>query len=178
MASRRSHATSTSNSLLVDAARLLRPTLGEQIEIDTALAAGVSPALADPSRLMAAILNLAIMARDAMPEGGKLTFETRNAVSGEGGVGAKDEVSVGDDVMVAVSASGHGVCGEHTARTFIDLNLIQDLIGQANGDVKIRCEARQETSVQIYLPRARNSGRAAGGSLPDREWYDPGRRAR
>ena len=70
------------NSLLVDAARLLRPMLGEQIEIDTALAAGVSPALVDPGRLMAAILNLVIMARDAMPEGGKLTFETRNAVSG------------------------------------------------------------------------------------------------
>jgi signal transduction histidine kinase len=64
------------NSLLVDAARLLRPTLGEQIEIDTVLAAGGSPALVDPSRLMAAILNLAIMARDAMPEGGTLSFET------------------------------------------------------------------------------------------------------
>lgn len=147
------------NALLVEAARLLRPTLGEQIEIDTVLAAGVSPALVDPSRLMAAILNLAIMARDAMPEGGKLTFETRNAASGEGGVDAEGEVFVGDAVVVAVNACGHGACGERPDRTFIDLNLIHDLIGQSNGDIKIGCEAGQGTSVKIYLPRARNSVR-------------------
>ena len=145
------------NSLLVDAARLLRPTLGEQIEIDTVLAAGVSPARVDPSRLMAAILNLAIMARDAMPEGGKLTFETRNAASGEGDVGARGEVSVGADVMVAVSACGHGACGERPDRTFIDLKLLQDLIGQSNGDIEIVREAGQGTSVNICLPRASKS---------------------
>jgi CheY-like chemotaxis protein len=144
------------NSLLVDAARLLRPTLGEQIEIDTVLAAGVSPALVDPSRLMAAILNLAIMARDAMPEGGKLTFETRNAASGEGDVGAKGE-SVGGDVVLAVNACGHGACGERPDRTFIDLNLVQDLIGDSNSDIKMGCEAGQGTSVKIYLPRASRS---------------------
>lgn len=147
------------NSLLVDAARLLRPTLGEQIEIDTVLAAGVSPVLADPSRLMAAILNLAIMARDAMPEGGKLTFETRNAASGEGDVGAKGEVCVGDDVVVAVNACSHAACGERRDRTFIDLKLIQDLIGHRNGDIKIGGEAGQGKSVEIYLPRARTSVR-------------------
>jgi CheY-like chemotaxis protein len=106
---------------------------------------------------MAAILNLAIMARDAMPEGGKLTFETRNAASGEGGVDAEGEVFVGDDVVVAVNACGHGACGERPDRTFIDLNLIHDLIGQSNGDIKIGCEAGQGTSVKIYLPRARSS---------------------
>jgi signal transduction histidine kinase len=169
------------NSLLVDAARLLRPTLGEQIEIDTALAAGVSPALVDPSRLMAAILNLAIMARDATPEGGKLILETRNAVPGEGGVGAKGEVSVADEVMVAVNTSGHGTCGEHPDRTSIDLNLIQDLIGQANGDVKIRSEAGQgtrETSVKIYLPRARSSVQPRAEACQTGQWYGPDRRGR
>jgi CheY-like chemotaxis protein len=145
------------NPLLVDAARLLRPALGEQIEIDTILAAGVSAALVDPSRLMAAILNLAIMARDAMPEGGKLTFETRNAASGEGDVGAKGEVCVGDHVVVAVNARGHGACGERPDRTFIDLKLVQDLIGHSNGDIKIGCETGQGTSVKIYLPRASRS---------------------
>ena len=92
----------------------------------------------------------------------RMALETGNAVPGEGGVGAKDEVSVGDDVMVAVNASGHGACGAHPDRTFIDLNLVQDLIGQSNGDVKICCEARQGTrgtSVKIYLPRARSSVR-------------------
>jgi CheY-like chemotaxis protein len=145
------------NSLLVDAARLLRPTLGEEIEIDTVLAAAGSPALVDPSRLMAAILNLAIMARDAMPEGGKLTFGTRSAASGEGDVGAKGEVSVGDDVVVAVSACRYGACGERPDRTFIDLKLVQALIGHSNGDIEIGCEAGQGTSVKIYLPRASSS---------------------
>jgi CheY-like chemotaxis protein len=145
------------NSLLVDAARLLRPTLGEQIEIDTVLAAGGSQALVDPSRLMAAILNLAIMARDAMPEGGKLTFETRNAASGEGDVGAKGEVYVGGDVVVAVNACSHGACGERPDRTFIDLRLVQDLIGHGNGDIEIGCEAGQGTSVKIHLPPASRS---------------------
>jgi hypothetical protein len=60
---------------------LLRPTLGEHIEIGALRATDVSLALVDPNLLTTTILNLAVMARDAMPEGGKLTFETRNAVS-------------------------------------------------------------------------------------------------
>ena len=67
------------NALLVDAARLLRPTLGEQIEIATMLAGDVPLVLIDPHQLMTEILNLAIFARDAIPEGGKLSFETASA---------------------------------------------------------------------------------------------------
>jgi hypothetical protein len=148
------------NALLVDAARLLQPTLGEQIEINTTLAAGLSPALVDPSRLMAAILNLAIMARDAMPQGGTLTLETSHAASGEGGIGAKGEVPAADHVVVAVNAFGYGACGEQPDRAFIDLNLVHDLIGQSNGDIKIRSEAGRGTSIKIYLPRARHSVQA------------------
>jgi signal transduction histidine kinase len=65
------------NALVIDAARLLRPTLGEQIEIESMLSPDSSPALIDPSQLSTAILNLALNARDAMPNGGKLTLETR-----------------------------------------------------------------------------------------------------
>ena len=145
------------NSLLVDAARLLRPTLGAQIEIDTVLAAGVSPALVDPSRLMAAILNLAILARDVMPEGGRLSFETGNAASGEGGVGVDGEVSVGGGVVVMLTARGHGACAERPDRTFTDLRLVRDLIGHGNGAIKMGCGAGQGTSVEIHLPRASRS---------------------
>ena len=71
------------NALVVESARLLRPTLGEQIEIESMLAHDSAPALIDPSQLSTAILNLALNARDAMPDGGKLTLETRNVVLDE-----------------------------------------------------------------------------------------------
>ncbi len=71
---------------------MLRPTLGEHIEIDALRAADVSRALVDPNLLMTTILNLAVIARDAMPEGGNLTFETRNAVSGDRCAGVEHEI--------------------------------------------------------------------------------------
>src|SRR5450432_3421709 len=87
------------NALLVEAARLLRPTLGEQIEIDTVLAADVSPAWIDPSQLMTAILHLAIVARDAMPEGGELALMTGSSIAGDNDAG----VAAADHVVAAVN---------------------------------------------------------------------------
>jgi len=95
------------NALLVDAARLLRPMLGEHIEIDALGTADVSIALVDPNLLMTAILNLAVIARDAMPEGGKLTFEITNAVSEQNYSSAETEINAADYVTIAVSASGY-----------------------------------------------------------------------
>jgi CheY-like chemotaxis protein len=163
------------NSLLVDAARSLRPTLGERIETDTALAADAASALVDPKQLMTAILNLAIIARDAMPEGGKLTFETRNAMPDEDGVGPNGEVAAGDEVMVAVNARGHGVSADHPDRALpdldmdpkvldlkvlelnkaLDLNKVLDLVRSTNGRINVDREAGRGTSVKIYFPRAK-----------------------
>ena len=147
------------NALLGDAARLLRPTLGEQIEIDTALGSGVASVLVDPKLLMTAILHLAIMARDALPEGGKLTFETRNALPDEGCIGPGGEVSAGGEVMVAVNVSGTGVSAGCPDRALFDFGRIRDLVRPTRGRVKIDSEAGQGTSaigtsVKIYLPRA------------------------
>jgi hypothetical protein len=150
------------NSLLVDAARLLRPTLGKQIEIDTALAADAASALVDPKQLMTAILNLAIIACDAMPEGGKLTFETRNAMPDEDGVGPNGEVAAGDEVMVAVNACRHGISADHPDRAppdldmeALDLNKALDLVRSTNGRINLEREAGRGTSVKIYFPRAK-----------------------
>jgi signal transduction histidine kinase len=143
------------NALLVDAARLLRPTLGELMEIETVLASDVAPALIDPKRLMTAVLNLAIVMRDAMAEGGKLTFETVNAVPDEGRVGANGELSAGGPIVVAVNASGPGASG-HPARPFPDLSVTEDLVRSANGRVEMDSEAGNGTSVKIYLPQARS----------------------
>lgn len=94
------------NALVIDAARLLRPTLGEQIEIDSMLAHDAAPALIDSSQLSTAILNLALNARDAMPNGGKLTLETKNVVLDESYASMNSEVKPGNYVMIAVSDTG------------------------------------------------------------------------
>jgi signal transduction histidine kinase len=146
------------NSLLVDAARLLRPTLGELIEIKTVLAFDVAPAWVDPKRLMTAVLGLAIGARDAMPEGGALTFETANATPDQGRVGANSELPAGGQVMVAVRAAGHGSAGP-PGRLLFDLRMIEDLVRPADGRVEIDSEAGYGMSVKIYLPQA-------GGVVP------------
>jgi signal transduction histidine kinase len=152
------------NALLVDAARLLRPTLGELIEIETALASDVAPALIDPKRLMTAVLNLAIVMRDAMAEGGKLTLETANAKPDEGRVGANGELSAGGQVMVAVRASGPEASGPEASglgasagHPLPDLSVTEDLVRSANGRVEIDSEAGHLTSVKIYLPKARGA---------------------
>jgi CheY-like chemotaxis protein len=139
------------NALLADAARLLRPTLGEHIEIDALRAADVSRALVDPNLFMTTILNLAVIARDAMPEGGKLTFETRNTVSGERCAGVEDEIGVANHVMVAVNATGRAA---HSDRAFADIGMVRDFIKQSNGHINVRNDVGRGTSVKMYLPRA------------------------
>src|SRR5580704_2012879 len=93
------------NALLDEATRLLRPALGGQIEMASIAAPDIAPALADPAQLMAAILGLAIMARDAMPEGGKLTFETKNARSLEAVSTDPGEALTADRVVIAIRAT-------------------------------------------------------------------------
>jgi CheY-like chemotaxis protein len=136
------------NALLVEAARLLRPTLGEQVEIETMLASDVAPAWVDPSQLMTAILHLAIVARDAMPEGGKLGFETRSSVAA-------------DHVVIAVNASSHGPDDDLKEPAFADLGMTEDTIRQCNGRIEVRRGAGRNTSIEINLPRATAAARSS-----------------
>ena len=138
------------NALVVEAARLLRPTLGEQIEIETTLAPDVAAALVDPHQLMTLMLNLAILARDAMPEGGRLTLETKNAPGEKLG----DNSEPADYVRIAVSASCYGIFADYQDRAFVELGMVQDCVKQSNGHIKVVCEAGRGTNVEIYFPRA------------------------
>ena len=88
---------------------LLRRTLGEQIAIETVLAGGLWRAHVDPNQLEVAILNLAVNARDAMPDGGKLTIETANAYLDEGYAAAQAEVVPGQYVVICVTDTGIGM---------------------------------------------------------------------
>jgi CheY-like chemotaxis protein len=142
------------NALLVDAARLLRPTLGEQIEIHTTPATGLSIALVDPHRLMAAILNLAILARDAMLEGGRLTLGAADALPED--TIFNGEIIAADFITAAVSTISHEAFGDQADRAFADLGMIENFIAQAGGHIRVCREAGRGTSVRIVLPRATN----------------------
>jgi CheY-like chemotaxis protein len=156
------------NALVVDAARLLRPTLGEQIEIESMLAHDTAAALIDPSQLSTAILNLALNARDAMPGGGKLTLETRNVVLDEVYARLNPEVKAGSYVMIAVSDTGTGIPGSLLDKVFepffttkeagkgsgLGLSMVYGFVKQSNGHIKIYSEEGHGTTVKVYLPQA------------------------
>ena len=97
------------NVMVLETARLLRPTLGEQIEIEAMLGRRRLSAIIDPSQLSTALLNLAVNARDAMPDGGKLTLETSNVIIDEAYARGNPEVQPGAYVMIAVSDTGTGI---------------------------------------------------------------------
>jgi signal transduction histidine kinase len=156
------------NALVIDAARLLRPTLGEQIEIESMLAHDSAPALIDPSQLSTAILNLALNARDAMPDGGKLTLETKNVVLDENYAAMNSEVNPGKYVLIAVSGSGMGIPASLLDKVFepffttkdigrgsgLGLSMVYGFVKQSNGHIRIYSEEGHGTTVKLYLPQA------------------------
>ena len=176
------------NALVIDAARLLRPTLGEQIEIESMLAHDSAPALIDPSQLSTAILNLALNARDAMPNGGKLTLETRNVVLDENYPGMTSELKPGNYVMIAVSDTGEGIPGSLLDKVFepffttkevgkgsgLGLSMVYGFVKQSNGHIKIYSEESHGTTVKLYLPAAAGvaDALAAEAGIPGGEHGD------
>ena len=156
------------NALILEAAKLLHPTLGEHIEISPKLADETWPAMVDPSQLTTAVLNLALNARDAMPHGGKVTLETRNVYLDEGYASMHSEVAVGNYVMIAVSDTGAGISPANLERVFdpffttkavgkgtgLGLSMVFGFIKQSGGHIKIYSEEGYGTSVKLYLPRS------------------------
>jgi PAS domain S-box-containing protein len=156
------------NSLVLETVKLLRPTLGEQIQIAPLLSQDAWTALVDPSQLSTAILNLALNARDAMPAGGKLVFETNNIYLDEGYASMHNEVVAGNYVMVAVGDTGSGIPASDLERVFdpffttkeigkgtgLGLSMVFGFVKQSNGHIKIYSEEGHGTTVKVYLPRA------------------------
>ncbi len=152
-----------------DMTDMLRRTLGEQIEVEAVIAGGLWNTLVDPNQVENAILNLAINARDAMPEGGKLTLEAANAYLDDAYAQSHAEVTPGQYVMLAVSDTGTGMTPEVMSRVFepffttkpegkgTGLGLAQayGFVKQSGGHIKIYSEIGEGTTVKIYLPRTR-----------------------
>jgi len=150
------------NSLVIEAAKLLRPTLGARVQVETKLAGDTSLSLIDPGQLNNAILNLALNARDAMLNGGKLTIETSNVVVDD----SDGEITVGHYVMIAVTDSGVGIPVDLLNRVFepffttkdigkgsgLGLSMVYGFVKQSNGHINISSEVGRGTTVRIYLP--------------------------
>ncbi|OCK55244.1 hybrid sensor histidine kinase/response regulator [Bradyrhizobium sp. LMTR 3] len=167
------------NALVLEAAKLLHPTLGEHIEITPLLAEDAWTALADPNQLSTAVLNLAINARDAMPNGGKLALETSNVFLDENYASMQSEVTSGNYVMIAVSDTGSGIPPALLERVFepffttkevgrgtgLGLSMVFGFVKQSGGHVKIYSEEGHGTSVKIYLPRATGLQQTAAEAL-------------
>jgi signal transduction histidine kinase/ActR/RegA family two-component response regulator len=164
------------NTLVHETARLLRPSLGEHIEIDTSLEPDAWPAFIDPNHMATALLNLAVNARDAMPDGGKLMLETGNVVLDEVYAAANSDARPGEYVMVAVSDTGDGIPEDIREKVFepffttkdtgkgtgLGLSMVYGFIKQSNGHLKIYSEEGHGTTIKLYLPRS-------SGDIPEVE---------
>ncbi|MDA8248096.1 MAG: ATP-binding protein, partial [Rhodospirillales bacterium] len=163
------------NRLIAGMSELLRRTLGEQIAVETVLAGGLWRTSIDRNQLENAILNLAVNARDAMPDGGRLTLETGNTLLDDEYAATNPEAKPGQFVLVAVSDSGAGMNAEVMRRAFepffttkpegagtgLGLSQVYGFVRQSGGTVKIYSEPGQGTTVKLYLPRHVGEGEVA-----------------
>ena len=176
------------NKLVAGMSELLDRTLGEQVKVETVLAAGLWQVKADPAQLENAILNLAVNARDAMPGGGRLTIETLNAFVDDA-YAQEYAIEAGQYVLIAVADTGAGMAPEVIAKAFdpffttkgagkgtgLGLSQVYGFVRQSGGHVKIYSELGVGTSVKIYLPRL--YGEAAATEQAKRLASDPPRPA-
>jgi PAS domain S-box-containing protein len=146
---------------------MLQRTLGERIEVGAKLAADLWPTRADPSRVEDAIVSLALNARDAMPEGGKLVIETANTHLDGPYAAVAEDVVPGDYVLLSITDSGAGMAPEILeqaaepffstketgAGTGLGLSMIYGFAKQSGGHMKIFSELGFGTTVRLYLPR-------------------------
>jgi signal transduction histidine kinase/FixJ family two-component response regulator len=147
---------------------LLRRTLGEDVQMETSTAGGLWNTAIDPNQLENVILNLAINARDAMENNGKLTLEVSNAVLDERYCRMHPEVLPGQYVLLAVSDTGSGMTPEVMERAFepffttkaegrgtgLGLSMVYGFVKQSGGHIKLYSELGHGTTIKLYLPRA------------------------
>ncbi|MGZ3278655.1 MAG: PAS domain S-box protein [Phenylobacterium sp.] len=156
------------NQLIGEVEDLLTRTLGEQVRLQIHLGQEVWPALTDANQLENAILNLAINARDAMPEGGMLTIETSNVSILADDVRV-EEIEPGDYTVISVTDTGIGMSPQTVARAFdpffttkpigqgtgLGLSMIYGFAKQSRGQVRIRSALGEGSTISLYLPRFR-----------------------
>jgi PAS domain S-box-containing protein len=161
------------NDLVHGTAGLLRRTLGEAVEVETVLAGGQWHADIDRAQLEAALVNLAINARDAMPEGGRLCIATSNVAIDDIGTGLG--IDARDYVRISVSDTGRGIPADILDKVFepffttkevgkgtgLGLSMVYGFLEQSKGHVRIDSEVGRGTTVHLYLPKSTEAMEAA-----------------
>ncbi len=154
--------------LLVQFSRVLERTLGEAIAIELSMDDGLWPIDVDRSQLETSILNLALNARDAMPDGGVLSITALNVPSEAQAAGREEKVAFGDYVEIAVSDSGEGMSSDVQARAIqpffttktvgqgsgLGLSMVYGFAQQSGGHIDIASEIGEGTTVRLFLPRS------------------------
>ena len=155
------------NERVTEAISLLNRTLDTNIQIRTLLSGRLWNALIDPTQMETAIMNLALNARSAMPEGGTLTISTSNVTIRESDQDRPDELEPGQYVMLSVADSGMGMSEDVLAQAFdpffttrdigqgsgLGLSMVQGFVKQSGGHIRIASTAGAGTSVTIWFPR-------------------------
>jgi signal transduction histidine kinase/DNA-binding response OmpR family regulator len=155
------------NTVVRDSTELLHRTLGETVELESVLAPRLWLVEVDQNQLETAILNLAVNARDAMPDGGKLTIETANTMLDESYTATDAEVIPGQYAVVSISDNGSGMSKDTAERAFepfyttkevgkgtgLGLSMVYGFVKQSGGHVTIYSEPGEGTTVKMYFPR-------------------------
>jgi signal transduction histidine kinase/ActR/RegA family two-component response regulator len=160
-------------ALMTEVLPLVRRAVGEEIEVECVSSGGLWNTIVDPAQFQSAVLNLAINARDAMPDGGKLTIETANVSLDDVYAAHHAEVEPGQYVLFAITDAGKGMDEATKARaldpffttkpigegTGLGLPQVYGFVKQSGGHIKIYSEVGEGTTVKLYLPRS--TGQAA-----------------
>jgi len=163
------------NKIVSGISDLLRRTMGETIIFETVLAGGLWPTFVDTNQLENVILNLAVNARDAMPNGGHLTIETANSYLDEAYARQFGDIAPGQYALLSVTDTGTGIPPELMKKVFepffttkghgqgsgLGLAMVHGFVKQSGGHIRIYSESNEGTTVKIYLPRLSQAAEVA-----------------
>ncbi len=167
------------NNLVSDVSDMVTRLVGENVKVETVLAAGLWQTYADANQLENALINLVVNARDAMPDGGKLTIETANSALDDNYVARFGDLKAGQYVMLSITDQGGGIPPDKLEKVFepffttkgpgkgtgLGLAMIYGFVRQSGGHVRIYSEVNQGTTVKLYLPRL--AGEATVNASPE-----------
>lgn len=177
------------NKVVQESAKLLARTLGSSVELRALEAPEPGVILVDEAQLESAIVNLAVNAKHAMPNGGRLTFEVEHVDVDEADAAMDPEIAPGKYVRLTVTDTGVGIHADDLPRVFepffttkeagvgtgLGLSQVYGFVKQSGGDVKIYSELGRGTSVRLYFPRAQADAAAGAEAGSEREGGTPGR---